>query len=656
MTHQSPLHGKRGVPLLRCSTLEQADTSLPDQMTAIERFGKQHEMELLRAEELAGKSGSLCKNLEAFVDRIIARKQAGEPIDCIVYYDQSRFSRSGNLHFGHLAWKLQRAGIELAETDGYISDPTTASMMRVLKAEAAHRQAKSTAQASTRGSQSSLSHGRRAHCTRAPYGIDRLYKDSGGIPLYVIRALENGIRVKLDPETYAELERYTKGQVFRKERMHRVELIPGSKSAQQTVIRIFEMHFHDRMGGHSIAATLNDEGLRGPSGGRWAPSQILATLDNPVYLGWSWANFHYQAIYYIGTPEGPIEAKGQDGERKRGIRPAEDWIKVHYEALGEYLPDCLRPLAERRVEAHFERLKEGRARTPGGNRIHGGNNGLTSGLLSGILKEANTDEHMKLTTQARGKYLYYRIRSKAVYPSRRALRDIPARPLDRAVLTEIERLLCTVTDLKDQIATELRRQQRERQEGRFEIESIDERLTRARRRHTSLLRHLGGPDDAAVEEAIEEAKTEISVLTERLQSLGGRELSDEEIHDLTGNVFEQLSSLIDSLYENRDASLRRIAELLVDEAVVDAATRQARFRFAVPASLIADSELGLEGGLELKSTFRTNKWQPIRLSQISLTLPERCNSHCHRRFKPKGCGHCRRKPKKHLESGFSEKI
>jgi len=414
------------------------------------------------------------------------------------------------------------------------------------------------------------------------------------------------------------------------------------------------MHFDNKMGGHSIAATLNDEGVPSPRGGRWASSQIRAILDNPVYLGWAWANQHFSAIYFVRSPTGPVEAGGQDGARKRGIRPADQWIRVEYPALKEYLPERLRPLAERRIQACHERLKDGRTRGEGNVRGQGGDNGLTTGLLSGILKEASTGGVMKLTSQHQQKYLYYRVRRKDSHPSRKSPPDVPACPLDRAVLTEIERLLCSAGTLRESMVAEIRRQQRERLQGRAEIESIDERLHRAQKRHASLLRQLGGPDEKAVEEAIAEARAEIAALTDKLQSLGGRELSDEEIDELADSVIDKLSALIDDLHEARDPALRRLAELLVDEAVVDAATRQARFRFAVPTALIADSELGLEGGPELKPTFQTNKWQAIPISSISLTLPPRCNRHCHRKVKPKGCGPCRRQPMNDIGNTPSE--
>ena len=102
MKRKSRLNGKRAVPMPRCSTMEQADTSIDDQMNSMEYFAEEYDMELADALQLVGKSGSIKANLEAAMDEIIARKRSGERIDVVLFYDQSRFGRSGPLHFGAL--------------------------------------------------------------------------------------------------------------------------------------------------------------------------------------------------------------------------------------------------------------------------------------------------------------------------------------------------------------------------------------------------------------------------------------------------------------------------------------------------------------------------------------------------------------------------
>ena len=130
MKRKSRLNGKRAVPMPRCSTMEQADTSIDDQMNSMEYFAEEYDMELADALQLVGKSGSIKANLEAAMDEIIARKRSGERIDVVLFYDQSRFGRSGPLHFGALADRLLDEGIEIAETDAFMEDANNATMVR----------------------------------------------------------------------------------------------------------------------------------------------------------------------------------------------------------------------------------------------------------------------------------------------------------------------------------------------------------------------------------------------------------------------------------------------------------------------------------------------------------------------------------------------
>jgi hypothetical protein len=71
-------------------------------------------------------------------------------IDYVVYYDQSRFARSGPMHFGSLAERLDEAGIDLAETDGFLEDPAMAPIVRTVKAVMSQQHAQAIADNSAR--------------------------------------------------------------------------------------------------------------------------------------------------------------------------------------------------------------------------------------------------------------------------------------------------------------------------------------------------------------------------------------------------------------------------------------------------------------------------------------------------------------------------
>lgn len=214
MTQKSRLNGKRGVPLLRCSTMEQADTSIDDQLNSIEAFAKKMDMQLGEAD------------------------------------------------------RLSNEGIGLAEADGYIEDRGTADLARVIKAEAAKRQAMSISDASARGSQSSLQGKRRSHSVRPAFGIDKLYLDSDGKERIIIRRLKDGSSVEIDPATGDFGVRFAKGvRGYRKGSLDRDTLVHGDPQDREVILRIFQMKHLDGFGGTRIARILNDECVASANGG-----------------------------------------------------------------------------------------------------------------------------------------------------------------------------------------------------------------------------------------------------------------------------------------------------------------------------------------------------------------------------------------------------
>ncbi len=86
MNNKSRLYGTRAVPILRCSTKDQEDTSITDQHDSIKVFALRHGMELGDPIEFVG-SGSIKKNLNRLVDQVIERKRRGEQIDIVAFFD-----------------------------------------------------------------------------------------------------------------------------------------------------------------------------------------------------------------------------------------------------------------------------------------------------------------------------------------------------------------------------------------------------------------------------------------------------------------------------------------------------------------------------------------------------------------------------------------
>lgn len=640
MTQKSRLNGKRGVPLLRCSTMEQADTSIDDQLNSIEAFAKRMDMQLGEAVRLAGKSGSLKKNLNGMVDAVIARKRAGERIDVVVYFDQSRFGRSGAMHFGHLADRLSNEGIGLAEADGYIEDRGTADLVRVIKAEAAKRQAMSISEASARGSQSSLQGKRRSHSVRPAFGIDKLYLDPDGNERIIIRRLRDGSSVEIDPATGDIGVRYAKGiRGHRKGSLDRDTLVPGDPQAREVVVRIFRMRHQDGFGGARIARILNDQGIASANGGKWYKATVDAILLNEVYTGYGYANRYSNAIYCNQSPDMPKQIDDADGRLIRGTRPSEDWHVVEYPRLMDYLPTELREKAMASQAEYRERIAAGHIQDP--KRA----NGRLKYLLSGLMTEKTTGRSLKAIKSGDSNRTYYGMKggAESLLSGSFLRRRLPAPPLHRVVLEEIEMLLCTLEDLEGTIGDAIKQQDRERRGDADEQERLLADRERLRTRYRSQIDMLGGLDDDLVRESISKTTTQIQAIDDRLASMdSGPALTEREIQDIAEGVIDDMQAMLECFAEEGESSLRCVAESIIGSAVADLEESEVEIEFVVPAAFIGQRVKGLAERRRPTASRQAHKWQPIILESISVELPERCSKDCWRPFKPRGCERCRR--------------
>ncbi len=646
-------HGKRKrfVPLARCSTASQIDTSLTDQLNSMAVAADERGIELLDPHLMPGQSGSLRRNLEKALDAIIARKVGGEPIDGIMVYDLSRFGRSGPYHFGHLMIRLEDAGLELQEVVDHVDNADFARMFRLLKSDMAHRQARYAAENSARGSRSSLEEQRRAYCSRPPYGIDAKIIAPDGQAKYVRRELGKDRRVKLDPATGEVMQVFKKGQYCKKDKMDRVILIPGEEGRQEIVRRIFREYFLEKQGSHQIAKGLNDEHVPGPEGGRWSSSQIMATLKKPIYTGYGLAGFYGFGIYYLQNDKRPKPLEGNDGYEVRQIRPREDWLKIEYDQLVEYLPEDVRVRAIEFQEKYLDSVAEGHVRSSTPRDVEPiDDSRRCSSLLGGILMEKETGKPMRGDSVKGTKYRYYRLANGCSHPStdtKHLWQRLPMGPIDRAVLEEIEAIICGVEDLRPAIIAEIQRQDEARRGTRAEVDRLNKELAAIERQVDALIDQLGGDFGEKAEAKLNSAAARKKEIGARLAEIdAGPQLSDDQVEQMTDEIIANLSSLIDELAGNKDASLRLMAETFVSKAVAEMKTREVDIEIAIPARMFrAADKVGLTPSRGPQSLRQTNKWAAMPLASVTVDLSRRCDKDCHESFEPSGCDDCRRQRK-----------
>ena len=199
------LQGGRYICLVRCSTNDQAQTSLPDQITLLHAYAEQRGMIHAGADVvLDGVSGSN-PGARSDLDAIVSRKRQQNDFDYLLVQDMSRLTRGGVEHGAKIEFDLNAAGIQLIFASGSLPDGDHAGIIKSVEYYSAQQYAKSVSFAVARGQMSAMLEGRMAHCLRPPYGIDRLYLSLDGRPLHIIRNLTDGSQQKLDPATNAHI-------------------------------------------------------------------------------------------------------------------------------------------------------------------------------------------------------------------------------------------------------------------------------------------------------------------------------------------------------------------------------------------------------------------------------------------------------------------
>ena len=385
------LEGRRYIALARCSTGQQADTSIDDQLKAIHAFAKRHGMVLVAEIRLEGFSGSLPGGRYDIED-LVRRKMDKDDFDALVVYDISRFTRGGIRHGFKIECDLWAVGIRLlSASDGTVPSEFE-DVFRSFQYAAAQEQARAISRSSTRGSMTALQEGRSAYTRRAPYGIDKLYCKPDGTQLHILRALPDGRQLMLHPETRALVQEFPPNDPggsrrhYVKQKDEKVQLILGADECVALVRDIYRWHFVDGLGCYRIAKRLNDKGIQAPAGGDWSESTVQRILQNPIYTGRAVANRQTRGIYHRRADAGPAPSlidKGELHKRRHPpivIRPQEEWVEIELDALKDFLDPDVRELAVEKQQQHLDRFASGRTPKPNRDRHRG-----SSYILKGIL-------------------------------------------------------------------------------------------------------------------------------------------------------------------------------------------------------------------------------------------------------------------------------
>ena len=225
-------------------------------------------------------------------------------------------------------------------------------------------------------------------------------------------------------------------------------------------------------------------------------------------------------------------------------------------------------------------------------------------------------------------------------------RALPAKPIHRAVLEEIEQLICNAADLRSMLIDEIRSQDRQRGGAQDEVEQLKKELQALDRKAGSMLDQLDGEFAEQAKSKLQKAQKRKCEITSRLDEIDqGPRMSESDIQQMADGIIVDMADLLDLLASAQNSDIRQVFELLIDEAVCDLEKREVSFSLAIPASMLSQRDICPPVGSGSKSCYRTKKWASIRIQTVTIELPGACHAECQRPFKPMGCDNCRRKRK-----------
>jgi hypothetical protein len=582
---------RRYVCLVRCSTAEQAHTSIPDQLKLLRAFGDQHDMVFVDQVVLEGVTGSVPGARTDIAD-IIERKREHDDFDLLLVQDVSRLTRAGAEHGMKLKYDLSAAGIDVIFAADGIPDGDHGEIVETVGFYAARQYVKSLSFATTRGMMSSLERGRTVHCLRPPFGVDRLYVTFDGKPLHIIRNLPDKTQVQLHPDTHALMQTFGvnakgKPQHYRMQPNERVMLVPGDSDRVAAVRHIYKRNLLDGWKGFRIARELDEMGIRCESGKSWCVTTINYILANPVYTGRGIANRFTSAVYHKRSKNAPtkVQSSRQSLARRKKppqhVRPKSEWMSFEHPLLNDLLGD-LRDQAVAAQDQKLARQSNGHIVTTASKDRH-----IDSPyVLKGILKSKQGGHAMSGRTTGTPPTRYYAVHRGFTAPKRDKLmrRQINAEELEKAVLGVVRDILLSADDLQARFVKEIERQRNAIVLNESELTKLESEKQKLTNQIELTIDSLGMVGKDAAQRKLRELEAKLIAVTAQLDAAT---VPAPKTHRpapvLADEIITKLKSMGQRLREISPKSLREIFLSLIARLEVDLNDKSVEIELALPS-------------------------------------------------------------------------
>lgn len=248
---------------VRMST-EHQQYSIDNQVDAISRYARDHDMDIVRTYTDSGKSGLAMRNRPG-LRQLIEDVERGSPgYAAILVYDVSRWGRFQDVdESAFYEYQCRRAKIALhycAESfsnDGSAWAALAKSLKRTMAAEYSRELSAKVFAGQSRLTELGFRQG-----GTAGYGFRRLLIDQTGKPKFVLHC---GERKSITTD--------------------RVVLVPGPQEEIDVVNEVFRLYVTERRGTKEIAKLLNKRGILGEGRRPWTRYIIRRMVTNPKYIG-----------------------------------------------------------------------------------------------------------------------------------------------------------------------------------------------------------------------------------------------------------------------------------------------------------------------------------------------------------------------------------
>ena len=598
------LKGLGYIHWVRCSTKAQVDTSVPDQLHVENGFGILHGMKHVDDMILEGISGASPKVYEK-IKELIARKKAKDDFDVLLVHDLSRLTRGGPNDGGRIIADLRDAGIRLISVKDNIPNDKLGAVYQMLKHYTDQQQSEAIALATTRGSMSALSAGKRPHTQTTNYGLDRRIIGPDGEQRYRLRLNEDGSQDKLTLdgktvlETFAPNPKSGSPNHYKLQKNEDYDFVLGKPERIEVVNRMYRRHHLDNWSGYRIAKELNDEGIPSPKGGLWTPETIHRILMNPIYLGVGLANFESTGRYYMRSDDGATptnrspEEMANYTQMPRRIRPEKDWKHIEQPLLDDFLDPRVRQPAMVEQAAYYERKAKGIKKKPGSYKNR---SAKPQHILSYRMFETTTGLPMVGHTSKRGDKQWFSYKTKGAYRKPSSNPEvptgmIPAPPVNQMVVGLLGEVIRMAPDLRDVLRRQIIAQQERNHAGRERMEGLTKQADEVRRQIVWIMENVCkiGEDEAGKKLAgLAEQRDRLDLQIKMIKDCSV--LSDAEINALVEKLVDQIGKTQDLVRKDGMPAIHHLLDLLLVKAEADVERKWVDFEFRLPPWALTDPE------------------------------------------------------------------